>query len=280
MNMGLPQQFIVELRLEHVCVFGDDLFSLPQPFGYRVVTVLFGGNCNKAGSVLAGVLHEHKLNTNADVSPYEAWDIFQELYLYGFVPSSSFNTSSLRNAFFGRQRPDDNRVSTALSHLRLLPDEASAEDIMSNRKHPNPFASNQSLERREVNQGVSLRQHLPGEQPLQAPRTNPFSGQIQARESPPPSSLNPIASSATPATQPQGGLPCVTESNMGLPTLTCSCGGPISLEVAGPVDTTEQELMDSLENIELLDVVLYGPCGKCGFVWHLSGGKIPAHVIR
>lgn len=229
-----------------------------------------------------GVLDEHKLSPDAEVSPYEAWDTFQELHRHGYVSDSSLNTSSLKRAFFGRQRPNPGRLHQAFYHLKILPTEGIPEVYV--KKSDNPFAQTEGrfLERREPRGGLAARE-APTSAPM-GPPLNPFSGSLQqgppAVESP---GLNPFSAPGQSALtcreeelppQPKRELP-----NHAKVSRCLECGREIILNLHIPQDIDESQVRQALEQIEMEDKVYYGDCA-CGVITHLSLGRIPPHVVR
>lgn len=226
----------------------------------------------------AGIIDEHKLGPGADVSPYEAWGLYQDLYLKGLIPETNFNIQGAPGSFI-RRRPSTGDISGALYNLRVLRAQDTPKEEM---KNSNPFSesSDNALEKRSKRTSIELRGELGPTAPgLTAPTGRPIHNKsfLQQADTQKEGSRNPFSNQDRKL--PQRPLPC-TRTADGFPSLSCSCGHPIELEVAGPADATEQELMDQLEHIELLDVVLFGECKECGWVWHISGGRIPPHVLR
>lgn len=208
----------------------------------------------------AAVLHEHGMTSVDDVCPYEAWEIYQGFYNYGFVTTSQFNSTSQQ--FFSKSKPAINEIQRVLCRIEAFYTEPTMPT------DSNPFAdSNQSLsvrKNREVSSTIVQRQKPTSlGNPFQEQSNLPARTREHDRE---------IFS------QPQGGLPCHDGGRRENDSVMIG-GVEYQPEVychSKLVDMTQNHSLgvDGDLDTELVLAVFEGVCEVCGFLHHNSVSRL------
>lgn len=235
----------------------------------------------------AAVAHEHKMSPMSDISPYEYWEAFQDLYSHGLISSHQFDGVNVRQVFFSGRRPPESEVQRVLDNLRTFSDPLFQEPpTMTRQKLPsNPFATNgneNSLTTRDSGgelAGGRMSPSLPARSA--SPGLNPFSQREVL-----PQSKDPNAIPLSAFTQ-NSGLACRDSAARrdlpgGRPTgdvtvrIYC-CETELQMEVAD----MQAEGPDSIPGgqISITDRVLHGTCRICHREHHHSVGEVTHNNI-
>lgn len=228
----------------------------------------------------AAVAHEHKA-IGSDVSPYECWEAFQQLYDYGLISPDQFNGTDPSLAFFSGRRASTGDVQRVLTNLKILP-ETEQEYSMTRTKLGNPFADDNALVARDSG-GTALNGRNGNGHALPVHHNheigNPFAMQNETLPREKRSlELEPFAPG--PATlpcrdpSPQRNLGGRANTGLELNLQIFCCGQELQMDVD---DMTGAEGPD--DNIPggqvvVLSRVLHGQCRKCGLTHHHSAGTI------
>jgi len=210
------------------------------------------------------------------VSPYDAWDAYQQLYDLGLIDPSTFHRTDPERAFFARSaQPVWGAVESVLHAFHSINHDLK-EPPMS-KSIGNPFEQSEAIVTRETRAPAvpAARSSAPlspfgGAAP--APLGNPFSTAVRPIEAPP---SNPFGGLGAPI-QPKAGLPC-NDPNGSLagrfvePDMYC-CRQKLEMandggQVIGPDDLPGNQ-------VSVVDAIFHGVCPHCQTVWHVSAGQI------
>lgn len=207
------------------------------------------------------------------VSPYDAWDAYQQLYGLGLIDHSAFHRTDPERAFFARSaQPAWGAVQSVLQTLEALTSDPK-EPPMS-KSIGNPFEQSEAIVTRESARAPAIPASRssaplsPFGAPAAAPLGNPFSTSVRPIEAPP---SNPF-SLGTPM-PPKSGLPCNNPSAAMFvePDMYC-CRTKLEMandggQVIGPDDLPGNQ-------VSVVDAIFHGICPHCQRVWHVSVGQI------
>lgn len=234
----------------------------------------------------AAVVHEHKASPYTDVSPYEYWEAFQELFSYGLVSPEQYNGINARRVFFERS-PPAGEIQRVLDNLRVLAEYSNSSTEQPSMSSKTKLPSNPFGDPHETNgnamvtneRGASLVGHRPNG--LGAPRSSaplsPFGGKQEMRGGRESIPLEPFGNKPT--------LPCRDDVKRGGNRLAKSeaqmhgvniqiycCGTELEMEVAD----MQAEGPDAPPGgqISVLSCILHGTCSQCEREHHHSIGQV------
>lgn len=214
----------------------------------------------------AYVIHEHKAQAAADVSPYEAWEAFQHLFDVGVISTRDYNHNE--GSFF-RSVPSPGEIESTLMNLRILPEPDALEEAMKGPLFGKPQQS-KALTKREV--PTTLTQHVP----LQAPPSPAPLGR--------PATLQPLSIQGAKAPLPALGgsaLRCRSDGSIQLePEMKCprlGCDAILPVIDLGPPGIAESEIASMSEpgEVQLYASMTEVACPECGLVQHSMTGSRP-----
>jgi hypothetical protein len=223
----------------------------------------------------ASVVHEHRMPPESDVSPYDHLNAFQEIYGHGLITAYQYNETDTRRIFFSGRRPMTDQIQRVLDNLRLLPERAAMEPIMSKTKFPDsPFADTNALTAKggAAIAGTGSRTALPpttSRAPL-----NPFAPSREVT-APTKQSLEPFPKRQSLACR-DGERELANGVAMGDIDLRIFCCGK---QLAMVIADMQADGPDSLPGgqVAVIDRVLHGSCDVCQREHHHSVGEVVEH---
>jgi hypothetical protein len=242
----------------------------------KAINLLVAAKEDPVLAAWAFMLVELKATPGPDgVSPYDAWDAYQQLYDLGLIDHSAFHRTDPERAFFARSaQPAWGAVESVLHAFHAISHEE--PPVMS--KIGNPFEQSEAIVTRDAARAPAIpapRSSAPlspfGGQAA-APLGNPFSTSVRPIEAP---ASNPFGGLG--ATMPaKTGLPCnspngSTSSQFYEPEVYC-CRKRVEMandggQVIGPDDLPGNQ-------VSVVDAIFHGICPECNAVLHMSVGKI------
>lgn len=208
------------------------------------------------------------------VSPYDAWDAYQQLYGLGLIDHSAFHRTDPERAFFSRSaQPAWGAVESVLHAFHSISHEE--PPVMS--KIGNPFEKSEAIATREAPRAPAVPAPRssaplsPFASQAPAPLGNPFSTSVRPIEAP---ASNPFGGLGAPMPA-KTGLPCNnpnTSTRMVVePDMYC-CRQKLQMandggQVIGPDDLPGNQ-------VSVVDAIFHGICPHCQSVWHVSVGQI------
>jgi hypothetical protein len=90
------------------------------------------------------VLLEHEVPVTVEVPPWDHWDSYQRLYLYGLVTADEFGAIDIGRVFFSGIRPSQTRIYAVMEKLST-PEVTATESSMGRAKPPTEAFSNTAL---------------------------------------------------------------------------------------------------------------------------------------
>jgi hypothetical protein len=227
------------------------------------------------------------MSPEADVSPYDCWEVLQQFLSSGVLSPVEYNNVNLKAAFFNGHRPTTSQIQEVLGRLQYLRSQQpfDKECPVSNAKPPmSAFSNDSALSARPESSSLSTGFR---DSSLPAPRSNPGLAAFQssAGEISPARDFRAIAEPYRakafdePAVRPS--LPCrkvdanlyrgVGEFNI---QVFC-CNQEMILEDISEDEPYEGELEDGTEGV-LHEYLFHCHCQSCGKRFHTSvAAKVP-----
>jgi hypothetical protein len=226
----------------------------------EALRLLAAANDDAVLAAWAAVFYEHKMSPEADVSPYDCWEVLQGFLSNGVLSVAEYDSYNLKQAFFNGRRPSTRQIQEVLDRITT----SKGESTMSQHKAMAPFAafSNETTIERPSSSFRSMEARAPMEigafeQPrVQAPREM---GAFQVNSQAPSLECRKVDASLYRAPG---------EFDV---QLTC-CGQQMFLNYLDEsVDAADLE-----EDGMLLEAMFHASCPKCGKDFHLSAsGRVP-----
>jgi len=219
--------------------------------------ILVAAQDNAVLAAWASVVYDFNLPSTVEVSPYDAWEAYQELFDKGLVSSDAFDRTDVKQRFFTKQ-PDPHEIQEVLDKLPLL----NAEEPQMPKMPANPFALTKPT-------AAEVAPHKAA--PSKA--MSPFAREVMPASKQPSALVNPMGNRAITSPVQMTGLPCTTPSENTLrPKMQCGrCGRHLDLVV----DDAHAEVAksDPTGSAGLLEVVWYSECKPCSLVYYCSVGQ-------
>lgn len=229
----------------------------------------------------AAICLEFGVPAQHDVSPYDAWDAYQELFTLGAISPAVFDSIDIKQEFFSGRRLSVDAVQSVLDSFH---NDSQPQDIPMNIKPGSPFGKKTALTPRKERQ-------LPTRQ-----AAIPLGGRQASGSTALSQSLSPRTSLA-PTSGPAPSLaPTMSRNSLGAPTqprpdlssqdihaitpkMYCSCGAELVLKNSGGQVLDDDDFPNG--NLQLIDAMFAADCPECDLVWHCSvGRKIPHGSFR
>lgn len=135
--------------------------------------LLAAANDDAVLAAWAAVFDEHKMAPEADVSPYDCWEVLQGFLSSGVLSPLEYNSVNLKKAFFNGTRPSTGQIQEVLGRLKYLRAnrETHQEPSVSNAKPPmSAFSNESSIVPTERPRGLDVGQRPGGALGPRAPR--------------------------------------------------------------------------------------------------------------
>lgn len=235
----------------------------------------------------AAVCHEYKVSARSEVSPYDAWEAYQDLFTLGAISSATFDNTDVKREFFSGRRPSYGAIQDALDNLLIIPRPEPGMEPMA--KLGSPFESKTALAPRQETQQISRRNTIPlsGTTQLGASQLTPTSLAPRQEIAPAPSGI-PTQMAGSRLTMNTLGpnihdRPDLAPSEIEAltPVMYCSCGEQLTLKNDGGQVLDEDDMPQG--NIRIIDAIFSAECPnqRCNKVWHCSVGEaVPADGFR
>jgi len=124
----------------------------------------------------AGVLHEHGMPANTEVSPYDHLEVFQYIFSCGFIGSSEYNSVNEKSVFFSGKTPNSSDVQAVLNNLQTSQE---SEEKMSTKPLFNAFKNQGAITTTPPARGLSNNHQVRISGPSSQPAMQAFSHQVQ-----------------------------------------------------------------------------------------------------
>lgn len=227
----------------------------------------------------AAVCHEYSVNAQYDVSPYDVWDAYQELFTLGAISPTAFDNTDVKLAFFSGRRPSNGEVQSVLDNYNIPRGSIPMSNL------GNPFGNKKAIATRDTQQVSSQREAIPlggstklmGSPQLSqqsiAPRQE-ISGPPMQHGGPSLGSPMPNNSLGAP-TRPQIDVPGIDGYKP--QTWECRCGYDLLkiVKVAGGQGLIDDESPQG--DVQVIDAMFTAICPDCGLIWHTSCGAVTEH---
>jgi hypothetical protein len=235
--------------------------------------LLAAANDDAVLAAWAAVFDEHKMSPEADVSPYDCWEMLQGFLSSGVLSTLEYDSVNLKTAFFNGSRPTTGAIQLVLSRLNYLRanHEIHQEHPMSNAKPPMSAFSNEAALATREQTGLSSgpRPSSLAARPSALGLSSPFRSQQTSFAAP-----MDFKAISEPHRERQN-LECrKVDANLyrGNGTVNCQvscCDVPVSLieEDANIVD--EEDVGDG-GGYDMHEYMFHGQCQSCGAMHHHS----------
>jgi hypothetical protein len=243
----------------------------------------------------AAVIHQYGASANSDVSPYEHWEAFQELFSYGLITSHQYDNTDASRVFFSGRRPPWGEIQRVLDVLRACPGATPTEpQVSKNRLSDNPFDLGPSTAIEPRSRGDNA---LAGRRGHELPERQTTGLDMFSNE---PAALR-GRSDGGPMDAPfalggdqfssRGRLPCTsTETSVAKfegseirLRLECHNPGCNGEQVNLGVDNSQVIGPDEIPGgqVSLIDAIFCGTCKRCNTQYHCSAGRnVPQDAFR
>lgn len=234
----------------------------------------------KDNAVLAAwacVVHEYRLPADAEISPYDAWEAYQEFFSLGLVTSTAYDSTDIKREFFTK-RPPSCDLQEVLSQLLFLCPEHQPEESMKPKIPSNPFADGNGNGAALTTRDKGSLAPSNGGSPLPANSTSaplsPFSRETLPQKKDHAFGMSLPVQTGSPAAI-SSGLPCTRndDGNELRPEIFCGrCGERLDIREDGSQGIMPDDLPEG--NVSILEAIWYSECFSCGLVYHCSVGRI------
>ena len=228
----------------------------------------------------AAVVLEHRMPAHSEISPYDAWEAYQEFFALGAILGDDYDATDIKRAFFSGGCPPTSQIQDVLHNVLFLCPEHEPEESMSK---SNPFNNpgESALSARNDRQsiapsrsatplpgGMTTGAPLPGGNGGGAPLVTPFSREreIMPANKTPDLGLHHRERRNLPCADPGGGEDRIR------PTVFCGeCGEKLDLKLDGSQGLGPDDQPGG--NVSVMEAVWYQKCETCQITYHCSVGR-------
>lgn len=233
----------------------------------QAVRYLVAAGDNPKLAAWISILNEHKLGTDADISPSDHWEAYEGFYNHGLVSSRDYNEADVRREFLQSPRPNSFDVQQALDNWKIL----NAQDLPGENTMTKVYrdAPSALVPRRQQDSfdSLTLAPMQQDERSLSFPAPEPTPMALEPAMPPQ------IAPSMGPAIPLGMGEPLDRPKRLPgqelsfEPLITCGfCKTTFMGEVSEGDEADEQKLRDAV----LVFYMYHGTCPQCGHESHHS----------
>ena len=232
----------------------------------------------------AAVVHQYNMSSSCDVSPYEHWEAYQELFAYGLISAGQYNNTDATRVFFSGRRLPWGEIQRVLDVIRDgLGSTPMEPHVSKTRLSANPFDDNTTAIEPTGRSGNTLAERrsaaLPERQTLGLDMFAPaLVAMPAARETR--GIESPFAASSSRLACTDNG-PSVARFNGHTLKLRLECHneGCNGEQVELSIDNGQAIGPDDLPGgqIELIDAIFCGKCKICLTQYHCSAGRNVSH---
>lgn len=221
------------------------------------------------------VCHEYQVASAAEISPFDAWDAFEELLNHGIVSPVEYDETNTKKIFFSGH-PDESNIQGVLERLRFLCPEHDAMEIEKTMSEDPFFSKSSALSHRpkaSEHKSIAPRPSaslddafFPNKEVLPQPVHGPAGG------------LDMFANTATSSpeglpchsTDPLRGTPAVVGGQAYIPQVNCGrCGKPVEMDDDGSRMINDDSPGSSTDP-QLLLALFSGKCHHCKLIHHFT----------